>query len=70
MRYEKEEEEINNVRNKNGLIDYEKLMRKIGFKETGINSGLSKSAFSPMIWEMCWEILKSRKLIQKKIKFR
>ena len=32
MRYEKEEE-INNIRNKNGLIDYEKLMRKIGFKE-------------------------------------
>ena len=32
MRYEKEEE-INNIRNKNGLIDYEKLVRKIGFKE-------------------------------------
>ena len=32
MKYEIEEEEINNIRNKNGLIDYEKLMRKIGFK--------------------------------------
>ena len=37
MRYEKEEEEITNVRNKNGLIDYEKRMRKIGFKEWNIN---------------------------------
>ena len=37
MRYEKEEEEITNVRNKNGLIDYEKRMRKIGFKERNIN---------------------------------
>ena len=36
MRYEKEEEEITNVRNKNGLIDYEKRMRKIGFKERNI----------------------------------
>ena len=38
MRYEKEEEkkeeeEMNNITNKNGLIDYEKLMRKIGFKK-------------------------------------
>ena len=37
MRYEKEEEEITNVRNKNGLTDYEKRMRKIGFKERNIN---------------------------------
>ena len=38
MRYEKEEEkkeeeEMNNITNKNGLIDYEKLMRKIGIKK-------------------------------------
>ena len=34
MRFEreKEEEEISNIRNKNGLIDNEKLMRKTGFK--------------------------------------
>ena len=32
MRCEKEEEDLNNLRNKNGLIDYEKCMRKIGFK--------------------------------------
>ena len=42
MRYEKEEEEGINIRNKNGLIDYGKLMRKIGFKETDINSELIK----------------------------
>ena len=41
MRYEKEEE-INNIRNKNGLIDYEKLMRKFGLKERDINSKLVK----------------------------
>ena len=50
MKYEIEEEEINNIRNKNGLIDYEKLMRKIGFKETHINSELVKKlTFSSMI---------------------
>ena len=42
MRYEKEEEDMNNIRNKNGLIDYEKPMRKIGFKEKNINSELVK----------------------------
>ena len=71
MKYEIEEEEINNIRNKNGLIDYEKLMRKIGFKETHINSELVKKlTFSSMIWEMYRKILKSQKLIQKEIKFR
>ena len=45
MRYEKEEEEGINIRNKNGLIDYGKLMRKIGFKETDINSELIKKHF-------------------------
>ena len=44
MRFEreKEEEEISNIRNKNGLIDNEKLMRKTGFKERNINSDLVK----------------------------
>ena len=45
MRFEKEEEEGINIRNKNGLIDYGKLMRKIGFKETDINSELIKKHF-------------------------
>ena len=44
MRYEKEEE-INNIRNKNGLIDYENLLRKIGFEERNINSELVKKHF-------------------------
>ena len=44
-REKKEEEEINNIRNKNGLIDYEKLMRKIGFEERNINSKLIKKHF-------------------------
>ena len=72
MKYEiEEEEEINNIRNKNGLLDYKKLMRKIGFKERGINSELVKRlTFSSMIWEMYWKILKGQKLIQKEIKFR
>ena len=42
---EKEEEEISNIRNKNGLIDNEKLMRKTGFKERNINSDLVKKYF-------------------------
>ena len=33
MRYEKEEEELNNIKNKNGLIDYIRLNRLIGAKE-------------------------------------
>ena len=37
MKFEKEEEkeeevEISNIRNKNGLIDYEKLMKKLVLK--------------------------------------
>ena len=42
---EKEEEEISNIRNKNGLIDNEKHMRKTGFKERNINSDLVKKYF-------------------------
>ena len=65
-----EEEEISNIGNKNGLIDYQKLVKKIGFKERNINSDLVKNTFSPMIWEMCWKILKRQTLIQKEIKFK
>ena len=36
---------MNNIRNKNDLIDYEKLMGKIGFKERNINSELVKKHF-------------------------
>ena len=36
---------MNNIRNKNDLIDYEKLMGKIGFKERNINSELVKKYF-------------------------
>ena len=46
MRFEREEEEeINNFRNKNGLIDYEKLMGKIILKKRDINSELVKKHF-------------------------
>ena len=46
MRSEREEEEeINNFRNKNGLIDYEKLMGKIILKKRDINSELVKKHF-------------------------
>ena len=45
MRHKKEEEEINNIQEKNGLTDYKKLMRKIGFKERYINRKLVKKQF-------------------------
>ena len=46
MRFEREEEEeINNFRNKNGLIDYEKLMGKTILKKRDINSELVKKHF-------------------------
>ena len=45
MRNKKEEEEMNNIQEKNGLIDYKKLMRKIGFKERYINRKLVKKHF-------------------------
>ena len=38
MKFEKEEQEISNIKNRNDLIDYKTLMRKIGFKERNINS--------------------------------
>ena len=42
---EREEEEIKNIRDENGLIDYGKLMRKIGVKERKINRELVKKYF-------------------------
>ena len=64
------EEEINNIRNKNGLIDYEKLMRKIGFKERNINSELAKKYFFTNDLGNVLKNLKSEKLIKKKKTFR
>ena len=40
-----EEEEISSIKNRNGLFDYKKLMRKIGFKERNLNSKLVKKHF-------------------------
>ena len=60
MRYEKEEE-INNIRNKNGLIDYEKLMRKFGLKERDINSKLvKKHVFTYDLWDVLKNFKKSK----------
>ena len=69
MRFEREdeEEEIKNIRNVNGLIDYGKLMRKIRVKERKIIGDLLKNTFLTMIWEIYWKILKSQKIILKEI---
>ena len=69
MRFEREdeEEEIKNIRNVNGLIDYGKLMRKIRVKERQIIGDLLKNTFLTMIWEIYWKILKSQKIILKEI---
>ena len=63
MRFEREdeEEEIKNIRNINGLINYGKLMRKICVKERKIIGDLLKNTFLSMIWEIYWKILKSQK---------
>ena len=45
MRYEKEEEELNNIKNKNGLIDYRQLNRLIGVKKRDINDELVRKHF-------------------------
>ena len=39
------EEELNNIRNENGLIDYRRLQRLIDLKEKDINGELVKEAF-------------------------
>ena len=66
---EEEEEEISNQKQKWSYWLW-KTYEKIGFKERNINSDLAKKTFSPMIWEMCWKILKRQTIIQKEIKFR
>ena len=69
MRFEREdeEEEIKNIRNVTGLIDYGKLVRKIRVKERKIIGDLLKNTFLTMIWEIYWKILKSQKIILKEI---
>ena len=37
---EREEEETKNIRDENGLIDYGKLIRKIGVKERKMKQGI------------------------------
>ena len=37
---EREEEEIKNIRDENGLIDYGKLIRKVGVKERKMKQGI------------------------------
>ena len=45
MRYEKEEEEVNNVRNENGPIDYKKFNRLTDAKERDINDEIVRNHF-------------------------
>ena len=46
MRFEREEEEkLNNIRNKNGLIDYRKLNRLIDARTRDINDELVRKHF-------------------------
>ena len=59
MKFEREEEgetekeEIKNIRNKIGLIDYGKPMKKIGVKERKKNREIVKKYFLPTIWDIC-----------------
>ena len=52
---EREEEEIKNVRDKTGLIDYGKLMRKIGVKGRKIDRELVKKYFF-CPWSETWAV--------------
>ena len=61
MRFEREEEEeISNIRNKHGLIDYEKLIKKLGFKERNINSELVKKFFTNDLGDVLKNFKKSK----------
>ena len=61
MRFEREEEEeISNIRNKHGLIDYEKLIKKLGFKERNINSELVKKFFTNGLGDVLKNFKKSK----------
>ena len=55
MRYEKEEEELNNIKNKNGLIDYRQLNRLTDVKKRDINDELVRKHFQCKILETCQE---------------
>ena len=46
MRFEREEERLNNIKNRNGLIDYRKLNRLIDAKTRDINDELVRKSFS------------------------
>ena len=61
MRFEREEEEeISNIRNKHGLIDCEKLIKKLGFKERNINSELVKKFFTNGLGDVLKNFKKSK----------
>ena len=61
MRFEREEEEeISNIRNKHGLIDYEKLIKKLGFEERNINSELVKKFFTNGLGDVLKNFKKSK----------
>ena len=58
---EREEEEMKNIRNKNGLIDYGKLMRKTGVKERKTNRELVKEYFfNDDLWNVLKKFKKSK----------
>ena len=61
MRFEREEEEeISNIRNKHGLTDCEKLIKKLGFKERNINSELVKKFFTNGLGDVLKNFKKSK----------
>ena len=68
MRFEREEEErLNNIKDKNGLIDYKRLNRLINAKEKDINNELvSKHFFSARLWKFVGKIAKVKKWFRKK----
>ena len=58
MRFEREEEErLNNIRDKNGLIDYKRLNRLINAKEKDINNELVSKHFLVQDYESLLEKL-------------
>ena len=53
MRYEREEkDELNNIKNKNDIIDYERFNRLIDAKERDVNNELV-STYQCKILEVC-----------------
>ena len=45
LRFEREEERLHNIKNKNGLIDYKNLNRLIDIRTTDINGELTRKHF-------------------------